>query len=126
MCLPPPSCRDFDLESRPGTAMYKSGPRHHKWFSKPSTFQVPEAMYVRPSRVSVIVISRTLDGRLQIESAALSRSGGHLAVSVETKSWLGLKTRQAGFLYAIRNRAVVGRIVLGKREAEGWALEKVM
>ena len=74
----------------------------------------------------MIFVSRTQDGRLQIESAALSPSGGHLAVSVETKSWLGLKTRQAGLLYAIRNRAVVGRIVLGKREAEGWALEKVM
>jgi hypothetical protein len=28
-------------------------------------------------------------------------------------------------LYAIPDRAAVGRIVLGKREAEGWVLEKV-
>jgi hypothetical protein len=70
-------------------------------------------------------ISRILDSRSQIEAAVLSPGGDHLAVSLETKSWLGLKTRQAGLLYAIRDRAAIGRIVLGKREAEGWVLEKV-
>jgi superfamily II DNA or RNA helicase len=70
-------------------------------------------------------ISRVLDSRSQIEAAVSSPGGDHLAVCLETKSWLGLKTRQAGFLYAIRDRATVGRIVLGKREAEGWVLEKV-
>ena len=66
-----------------------------------------------------------LDGRSQIEAALSSPGGDHLAVCLETKNWLGLKTRQAGFLYAIRDRAAVGRIVLGKRGAEGWVLEKV-
>ena len=70
--------------------------------------------------------SRVLDGRSQIEAAVLSPGGDHLAVCLETKSWLGLKTRQAGFLYAIRDRAPVGRVVLGKREGEGWVLEKVL
>ena len=28
-------------------------------------------------------------------------------------------------LYAIRDQAAVGTIVLGKRDAEGWVLEKV-
>jgi hypothetical protein len=71
-------------------------------------------------------ISRVLDGRSLIEAAVSSPGGDHLAVSLETKSWLGLKTRQAGFLYSIRDRAPVGRVVLGKREAEGWELEKVL
>jgi len=70
-------------------------------------------------------ISRVLDGRSLVEAAVSSPGGDHLAVSLETKSWLGLKTRQAGFLYSIRDRAPVGRVVLGKREAEGWELEKV-
>jgi hypothetical protein len=55
-----------------------------------------------------------------------SAGGDHLAVSLETKNWLGLKTRQAGFLYAIRDRATVGRVVLGKRGTEGWALQEVL
>lgn len=45
---------------------------------------------------------------------------------LETKGWLGLKTRQAGFLYAIRDRVHFGGIVLGKREEKGWVLEKVI
>jgi len=71
-------------------------------------------------------ISQVLDGRSQIDGAALSPSGDHLAVCIETKSWLGLKTRHAGFLFAIRGRAAVGTIALGRREAEGWVLEKVL
>lgn len=71
-------------------------------------------------------ISQVLDGRSQIEAALSSPGGDHLAVCLETKSWMGLKTRKAGFLYAIRDRAVVGRIVLGKREVEGWVLERVL
>ena len=71
-------------------------------------------------------ISQVLDGRSQIEASASSPSGDHLAVCLETKSWLGLKTRQAGFLYAIRDRAPFGPVVLGKREVEGWVLEKVL
>jgi superfamily II DNA or RNA helicase len=71
-------------------------------------------------------LSRILDGRLQVEAAVSSPGGNHLAVCLETKSWLGLKTRRAGCLYTIRDRAPVGRIVLGKREAEGWVLEKVL
>jgi hypothetical protein len=70
-------------------------------------------------------ISRVLDGRSVVEAAVSSPGGDHLAVSLETKSWLGLKTRQAGFLYSIRDRAPVGRVVLGRREADGWELEKV-
>jgi hypothetical protein len=70
-------------------------------------------------------LSQLLGGRSQIEAAVSSPNGDHLATCLETKNWLGLKTRQAGLLYSVRDKAAVGRIVLGKREAEGWVLEKV-
>ena len=71
-------------------------------------------------------MSQILDGRSQVEAAVLSSSGEHLAVCLEVKNWLGLKTRQAGFLYAVRDHEAVGRIVTGKRETNGWGLEKIV
>jgi hypothetical protein len=71
-------------------------------------------------------LSRELGSGSQIEAAVSSPGGEHLAVSLKAKSWLGLKTRQAGFLYAIHDRAPVGRIVLGKREEAGWILQEVL
>lgn len=68
-------------------------------------------------------ISQVLGGRFRIEA---SPGEDHLAVSVKAKSWLGLKTRQVGFLYAIRDRAPVGRVVSGKREAGVWVLQEVL
>jgi superfamily II DNA or RNA helicase len=70
-------------------------------------------------------ISGILGASSEIEAAVASPGGDHLAVCVKTKGWLGLKTRQAGFLYSIRDRAASGRIVLGKRGSGGWVLEKV-
>jgi hypothetical protein len=69
-------------------------------------------------------ISKILEGRSQVEAAVLSPSGKHLAVCLETKSWLGLKTRKTGLLYAIHDHEAVGRIVTGKREHDVWNLEK--
>ena len=71
-------------------------------------------------------VAEMFDGRMQIQASVSSPNGQLLAVCVETKNWLGLKTRQGGFLYAFRDRAPIGRIVLGKRGADGWALEKVL
>ena len=71
-------------------------------------------------------VTEILDGRAEIQASVSSPNGDHLAVCVEIKNWLGLKTRQGGFLYAFRDRAPVGRIVLGKRGGDGWALEKVL
>jgi len=70
--------------------------------------------------------SDILSGRSKVEAAESSPSGDHLAVCVETKNWLGLKTRQAGLLYSVRDNAVVGRIVSGRREEQGWTLEKTL
>src|ERR1700730_16134455 len=71
-------------------------------------------------------VSQILDARSQVEAAVLSPGGEHLAVCLETRNWLGLKTRRAGLLYAIRDHEVVGRIVTGKRVTEVWGLEKII
>lgn len=69
------------------------------------------------------IASRTVDARSEVEAAMLSPSGAYLAVCLQAKNWLGLKTRQSGLLYAIRDREPVGRIVLGKRGNDGWLLQ---
>jgi hypothetical protein len=71
-------------------------------------------------------MSQILGGRAQVEAAGLSPSGEHLAVCLETKNWLGLRTRQAGLLCAISDHEAVGRIVIGKRGTQEWELEKVI
>ncbi len=67
--------------------------------------------------------ARTVDTRSEVESAILSQSGEYLAVCLQSKNWLGLKTRQSGLLYAIRDRETIGRVVLGKRGDDGWVLQ---
>jgi hypothetical protein len=71
-------------------------------------------------------MSDFLEARSQVRSSMSSPNGELLAVCVETKNWLGLKIRHAGFLYAIRDQAAVGRIAIGKREDEGWILENIV
>ena len=70
--------------------------------------------------------SRTVEARSEVEAAVRSPSGEHLAVCLQAKNWLGLRTRQSGLLYAIRDREPVGRIVLGKRGDQGWVLQITM
>jgi len=67
--------------------------------------------------------SRTVEARSEVEAATLSPSGEYLAVCLEAKNWLGLRIRQSGLLYAIRDSERVGRIVLGKRGENGWTLQ---
>jgi len=71
-------------------------------------------------------LSRIANAKSQVEAAILSPSEQYLAVCLETKNWLGLRTRQAGLLYSIREREAVGRIVAGKRGSQGWSLEKTL
>lgn len=66
-----------------------------------------------------VLASRRGEARSEVEAAILSPSGECLAVSLEAKNWLGLRTRQSGLLYAIRDGEAVGRIVLGKRGDQG-------
>jgi hypothetical protein len=59
-------------------------------------------------------------GRCRVEAAVLSPAGQHLAVCVEVKKLLGLRTRHAGLIYEIGNNSVVGRLVQGRRSSTGW------
>lgn len=68
------------------------------------------------------LISSTIGGgSCKIESAIVSPNGQSLAICIEVRTWLGLKTRKAGLLYSIRDQSVVGRVVIGKREKIGWS-----
>lgn len=71
-------------------------------------------------------MSRIANAKSQVEAAILSPNEQYLAVCVETTNWLGLRTRQAGLLYSIPEREAIGRIVAGKRGAQGWSLEKTL
>ena len=71
-------------------------------------------------------MSRIASAKSQVEAAILSPNEQYLAVCLETTNWLGLRTRQAGLLYSIPEREAIGRIVAGKRGAQGWSLEKTL
>jgi hypothetical protein len=57
----------------------------------------------------------------RVEAAALSPTKNRLAVSIETKSFMGLRVHQTGAVYSIADKAVIGRFVRGKRRARGWS-----
>lgn len=67
--------------------------------------------------------SRSVDARSEVEAAALSPNGEYLAVCLQAKNWLGLRTRQSGLICDIRDLERVGRAVLGKRGDNGWILQ---
>jgi hypothetical protein len=71
-------------------------------------------------------VSRIAEAKSEVEAAILSPSDQLLAVCVETKNWLGLKTRQAGLLYSIQEQEAIGRIVAGKRAGQGWTLKSIL
>lgn len=56
----------------------------------------------------------------KVEASELSPNGKYLAVSLEIKTLLGLKTRHGGLIYSIADNAVIGRITLGKRDQKNW------
>ena len=55
-----------------------------------------------------------------IEFATLSPDERHLAIVCEIPRLLGFKTLHSGFLLAIDDTSIVGRIVTGKRDKSGW------
>jgi superfamily II DNA or RNA helicase len=65
--------------------------------------------------------SKALRGvRCQVESASLSPDQQHLAVCLEVRTLLGLRVRQAGLLFSILGKSIVGRIGVGKRTPKSW------
>lgn len=62
-----------------------------------------------------------LDGaRCRVESAVRSPDAKHLAVCTEVRTLLGLRLRQAGFVYEINSQSIIGRVVQGRRSSDGW------
>jgi hypothetical protein len=57
----------------------------------------------------------------RVEAGVLSPTKTRLAVSVETKSFMGLRVHQTGAVYSIADRVIIGRFVRGKRRARGWS-----
>ena len=57
--------------------------------------------------------------RCQIESGQLSPDGQKLALAVEVKSLLGLRTQHAAMLYSLKDNAILGNIAIVKRDGHG-------
>jgi len=64
------------------------------------------------------------NARCSVESAELSPEGTHVALCLDVRTWLGLKSRQAAGVYSISERTMVGRVAIGKREGGRWRSEK--
>ncbi len=59
-------------------------------------------------------------GKCEIEAAELSPDGNNLAICMEVRTMLRLIVRHVGFIYSIKDNAVVGRIAKGQRLNKGW------
>lgn len=59
--------------------------------------------------------------RCRVEAAVLSPDRQHLAVCAEVRTLLGFRVHQAGFVYAIGDRSIVGRIAQGRRASKEWS-----
>jgi superfamily II DNA or RNA helicase len=57
--------------------------------------------------------------KCQIEAGQLSPDNQKLALAVEVKSLLGLRTQHAAMLYSLEDNAILGRIALVKRDGRG-------
>jgi hypothetical protein len=70
--------------------------------------------------VSLGVSKAINGGKSKVESSILSPDGNHVAACVEVRTWLGLKVRHAGLIYAVQRHAIEGHVATGKREAKKW------
>ncbi len=64
--------------------------------------------------------SDEIRGKCAVEAAQCSPDGRHIAVCLEVRSMLGLRTNHAGLLYSLADQAITGRIAFGKRSTTGW------
>ena len=64
--------------------------------------------------------SNVSEGRCIIESVQASPDGKQLAVSAEQRKLLGFRTRYIGFVYSMADRAIIGRLAVGKRSNLAW------
>jgi superfamily II DNA or RNA helicase len=64
-------------------------------------------------------VSLAVKKKCQIESGQLSPDGQKLALAVEVKSLLGLRTLHAAMLYSLKDNAILGNIATVKRDGRG-------
>ncbi|MCB9773486.1 MAG: DEAD/DEAH box helicase [Nitrospiraceae bacterium] len=70
--------------------------------------------------VSTHVATTLGKGQCRVEAAIISPDRRNLAVSVEVRTLLGFRLRQAALVYSIGDNSVVGRVTQGRRTSEGW------
>ncbi|MBY0560125.1 DEAD/DEAH box helicase [Hyphomicrobium sp.] len=70
------------------------------------------------------LVSKVAEGNCTIESVQASPDKQQLAVCAEQKKLLGFRVRHIGFLYSIADRAIIGRLAVGKRAQNGWSIDK--
>ncbi|CAN5506654.1 hypothetical protein BH11PSE4_BH11PSE4_06750 [soil metagenome] len=66
-----------------------------------------------------LVSSALKTKKCQIEAGQLSPDNQKLALTVEVKSLLGLRTQHAAMLYSLKDNAILGHIALVKRDGRG-------
>ena len=59
--------------------------------------------------------------RCVVDAAVLSPSRLRLAVCAELRTLLGLRTQYVGFIFAVDEQSIVGRIPKGRRDSNGWS-----
>ncbi len=65
-------------------------------------------------------VSAMAGGKCRVEAAILSPDGENLAVAMEVRTLLGFRVNHGGFVFNMKDKAVVGRSVRGKRGVDGW------
>lgn len=80
---------------------------------------IPDSWERASIKASAIVGS----GKWRIIGAILSPNHGRAAIVAEVRTLLGLKTRNAGFVFEPASGSILGRIALGKRGHRGWTAD---
>lgn len=66
-----------------------------------------------------LIVDALKTSKCTIEGSQLSPDGQKLALAVQVKSLLGLRTQHAGLLYSMSDNAILGRIASVKRDGHG-------
>jgi hypothetical protein len=74
------------------------------------------------NEIEVCVYS-SIKQRGKVEITELSPDQLHLAVCLEIRTWFGLKVRYAGLIYSLQDQTIIGTIIKGKREKDGWQID---
>ena len=71
-------------------------------------------------QIAINISKKLRINRARIEAACLSPNGALLALLVEGRMYLGLRTLHIGGLYSLNDNTIVGRTTKGKQAPQGW------